>query len=481
MSELNNEGEKPAEEKPPEEKTEDFEDDGEDIPDTFFDDFQDQDFMDGLNVVDDWQDEDEEGNSENVNNGDNSADIKKLEDVSPENSKKEELPTENFTTEELSPGNFKMEEPSPDNLKLDDLSPENEKKEENLENMNQKMQTSEDLKKKQPVPQSEEKQVEKSRTEKLERRDDRRGGYPRHYSRERRRSYSRERRRSHSKGRRSRSRHRYDYPPSGRRRQPSRSRDNIRRSRSRDKTRHSRSGDNTRRSRSPRRADVSGRRDPEKTKRDIQRDKIRCAKDHEARVFQEQIKIAESGLCPPGTELDVVLSSERFMKQEVLKADIPVETKPPHESREKIDRIERKEKKEQHIVLLKSPNRSLRRSPHSSSLRRRKSNHRTLSREKSYSPKRRRRSISSRERDREREKKYRDRFHDIPETDLRYRIREKREVRQLMEFPISPPAYVTSPGSEISEREAWLRNREQYRKRHKRLAFISTLHIYFQF
>lgn len=50
------------------------------------------------------------------------------------------------------------------------------------------------------------------------------------------------------------------------------------------------------------------RRDPEKTRRDILRDKDRCAKDKEVRIIKERLKVVETGLVPPGMEMEVDLA-----------------------------------------------------------------------------------------------------------------------------------------------------------------------------
>lgn len=47
------------------------------------------------------------------------------------------------------------------------------------------------------------------------------------------------------------------------------------------------------------------RRDPYKTKRDIERDKVKCEKDKEKKMISEKLKLVETGLVPPGTEMDV--------------------------------------------------------------------------------------------------------------------------------------------------------------------------------
>lgn len=51
------------------------------------------------------------------------------------------------------------------------------------------------------------------------------------------------------------------------------------------------------------------RRDPNKTKRDIQRDKAKCEKDKEKKMITEKLKLVETGLVPPGMEMDVDIST----------------------------------------------------------------------------------------------------------------------------------------------------------------------------
>lgn len=49
------------------------------------------------------------------------------------------------------------------------------------------------------------------------------------------------------------------------------------------------------------------RRDPIKTKRDIQKDKAKCAKDKEVKIMSERLKVVETGLVPPGMEMEIDL------------------------------------------------------------------------------------------------------------------------------------------------------------------------------
>lgn len=211
------------------------------------------------------------------------------------------------------------------------------------------------------------------------------------------------------------------------------------------------------------------RRDPEKTKHDIQRDKVRCAKDVEIRVFQEQIKVAETGLVPPGTELDVVLEKEK-LKEEVTKQK---ESKPSSGLKESESRKDKKneDREKRKTSPRPRPDRRRYRSPI------KLSHLRDRSRSRSFSPKRRRRNSHSYER--ERRLRSRSRRRDSREIDLRYRLREKREKYFNELSPVSdkrmsrsPSMFNISPQSLISDRESWLRDRERMdrygRTRHSR-------------
>ncbi|KRT83479.1 hypothetical protein AMK59_3422 [Oryctes borbonicus] len=49
----------------------------------------------------------------------------------------------------------------------------------------------------------------------------------------------------------------------------------------------------------------NSRRDPSKTQRDILRDKDKCEKDKSAKILHEKLKVVETGLVPPGMEMEV--------------------------------------------------------------------------------------------------------------------------------------------------------------------------------
>jgi hypothetical protein len=78
-------------------------------------------------------------------------------------------------------------------------------------------------------------------------------------------------------------------------------------------------------SRDKMRADV--RRDPEKTRRDITRDKVKCAKDKEQKLVSDKLKIVETGLVPPGTEMEADLGT-------LLRDSKPQPTSPAEKPRE---------------------------------------------------------------------------------------------------------------------------------------------------
>lgn len=70
------------------------------------------------------------------------------------------------------------------------------------------------------------------------------------------------------------------------------------------------------------------RRDPEKTRRDILKDKDKCAKDKEVKIINEKLKVVETGLVPPGMEMEVDLKElrkkqETLRKQETVKHEEP--------------------------------------------------------------------------------------------------------------------------------------------------------------
>lgn len=50
------------------------------------------------------------------------------------------------------------------------------------------------------------------------------------------------------------------------------------------------------------------RRDPNKTKRDIERNKAKCERDKEKKMITEKLKLVETGLLPPGTEMEADIS-----------------------------------------------------------------------------------------------------------------------------------------------------------------------------
>ncbi|VEN40412.1 unnamed protein product [Callosobruchus maculatus] len=59
------------------------------------------------------------------------------------------------------------------------------------------------------------------------------------------------------------------------------------------------------------------RRDPSKTKRDIERDKERCVKDKEKKLITEKLALVETGLVPPGMEMEIDVEEIRRQKNEI--------------------------------------------------------------------------------------------------------------------------------------------------------------------
>ncbi|KAK9744618.1 hypothetical protein QE152_g7661 [Popillia japonica] len=83
------------------------------------------------------------------------------------------------------------------------------------------------------------------------------------------------------------------------------------------------------RSRNRKTGDGNTRRDPNKTHRDILRDKDKCEKDKSAKILHEKLKVVETGLVPPGMEMEVdMVRSEKINKLEEgeIIADVEDET-----------------------------------------------------------------------------------------------------------------------------------------------------------
>ncbi|XP_018570405.1 uncharacterized protein LOC108910321 [Anoplophora glabripennis] len=99
------------------------------------------------------------------------------------------------------------------------------------------------------------------------------------------------------------------------------------------------------------------RRDPEKTKRDIARDKVRCEKDKEMKIISEKLSLVETGLVPPGMEMEIDI-------EEIKKQKEKIESKSPRDLRERIKDLKGRNKSPVH--KLRSPVRKrspLRKSP----------------------------------------------------------------------------------------------------------------------
>ncbi|XP_044730088.1 uncharacterized protein LOC123293362 [Chrysoperla carnea] len=231
--------------------------DEDDIPDNFFDDFSNNEFMDGLNVLDSW-DENQKGGVK-----DEDKNIKSKEEETKDSGKKSEVEKSDQDKSDRGRYNRPSKEKDEGRIKRD-YSP-----------------------KRSPYRRG-------------------RSGDRRRVGRYLSRSNSPRRRRSRSRPMNSpprRGRYCYSPPrnrdisPRPRRRDysPYKSRSSIERDRSRDRPRR----------KSPRRSREKPeelRRDPAKTKHDIEKDKDKCLRYKEAKEFEKKIIVAESGLCPPGME-----------------------------------------------------------------------------------------------------------------------------------------------------------------------------------
>nr|CAH7768649.1 unnamed protein product [Callosobruchus chinensis] len=67
------------------------------------------------------------------------------------------------------------------------------------------------------------------------------------------------------------------------------------------------------------------RRDPSKTKRDIERDKERCVKDKEKKLITEKLALVETGLVPPGMEMEIDVEEIRRQRNEIQQIKEKVE------------------------------------------------------------------------------------------------------------------------------------------------------------
>ncbi|KAF2897298.1 hypothetical protein ILUMI_08877 [Ignelater luminosus] len=104
-----------------------------------------------------------------------------------------------------------------------------------------------------------------------------------------------------------------------------RSRDRSRGSRDRDRRHRRKSKEGRVKEREGDEHKSDQRRDPEKTKRDIQKDKDKCAKDKEAQIISEKLKVVETGLVPPGMEMEVDLKEiKSVVREQNKKSEIEI-------------------------------------------------------------------------------------------------------------------------------------------------------------
>lgn len=113
------------------------------------------------------------------------------------------------------------------------------------------------------------------------------------------------------------------------------------------------------------------RRDPNKTKRAIQRDKAKCEKDKEKKLITEKLKLVETGLVPPGmeTEIDIPVI-ERNKETEVQRKSSSKNPSPLRRRRSRLRsvsprrrNISPRRRSRNRSPLRMSPRRSPRRSP----------------------------------------------------------------------------------------------------------------------
>ncbi|XP_022912587.1 uncharacterized protein [Onthophagus taurus] len=181
------------------------------------------------------------------------------------------------------------------------------------------------------------------------------------------------------------------------------------------------------------------RRDPSKTQRDILRDKDKCAKDQKAKFISEKLKVVETGLVPPGMEMevDIIKLSSSTVTTKLQKIRRSVE-------RNRSQEIGRKHRKSSPERIRRSPIR--RRSP----LRRPQK-----TRSRTRSPRR----ISQ------------------PGGEKRNRrIDDRRDIRRRNSVSRSPRRRRSkTPQSDISERERWLRRRSRSRSPRRNKTFLQEL------
>lgn len=123
--------------------------------------------------------------------------------------------------------------------------------------------------------------------------------------------------------------------------------DRYLRSYSRDRERNRVKRSPSSKSRSTKIVDSVTRRDPSKTHRDILRDKDKCEKDKTAKILHEKLKVVETGLVPPGMEMEVdIQSSDKPNKLE--EGEIPLEQEEVESIKKSVSKSrERKKDKEE--------------------------------------------------------------------------------------------------------------------------------------
>ena len=109
------------------------------------------------------------------------------------------------------------------------------------------------------------------------------------------------------------------------------------------------------RSRSREKIRMSDRRDPEKTKRDIHKDKIKVAKDREQKLVNDKLRIVETGLVPPGMEMEAdintILRKEKDRQRSATGSSVEKSREP------KLSRERERERERERRFLLRSASR----------------------------------------------------------------------------------------------------------------------------
>lgn len=220
--------------------------------------------------------------------------------------------------------------------------------------------------------------------------------------------------------------------------------------------------------RTKKKSDSQRRRDPNKTKRDIQRDKDKCAKDREVKLIKEKLKVVETGLVPPGMEMEVDLNEIQNQNVKKDKPKVEINTVDKQKSKSGETKIIEPQITERHPKL---PDRRKSRS---------RSKERIIfrNRSRSRSP-RRERKRKSRSRSPRRfgigERLRRTNFSPLREKDRKGRDKSpdfsKREWRYASN--VSPESWIrrvrsNSNESNQSDRERWLCNRNRSRERSPR-------------